>query len=235
MTVHTVHTVLTDLAPVRFGCEHSAVSSSEHPTSSTTPTESQLSRPSSLTGRLLLRGMNIGHARLHRWGLRAAGIQPSDKVLDVGCGGGRAIARILAETRREVAGIDHSPEAVETTRRVNRASVLSGRLRVVEGSADHLPFRDGLFDVATAFETTYFWPDLQAGLIEVHRVLGHGGRLVIANEYADRSAAGQWAERLGMNVPDGDTLTSFAYEAGFVTVDVSVHARSGWLRLVAAR
>lgn len=191
------------------------MSSSEHPTSSTTPTESQFSRPSSLTGRLLLRGMNIGHARLHRWGLRAAGIQPSDKVLDVGCGGGRAIARILAETRREVAGIDHSPEAVETTRRVNRASVLSGRLRVVEGSADHLPFRDGL--------------------IEVHRVLGHGGRLVIANEYADRPAAGQWAERLGMNVPDGDTLTSLAYEAGFVTVDVSVHPRSGWLRLVAAR
>ena len=89
--------------------------------------------------------------------------------------------------------------------------------------------------MATAFETSYFWPDLQAGLIEVHRVLGHGGRLVIANEYANRSAAGQWAERLGMNVPDGDTLTSLAYEAGFVTVDVSVHPRSGWLRLVAAR
>ena len=199
------------------------------------PTGSQFARPSSLTGRLLLRGMNIGHARLHRWGLEAAGIRPRDKVLDVGCGGGRAIARILARTRREVAGVDHSPEAVETSRRVNRAAVASGRLRVLQGSVDDLPFRDGFFDAVTAFETTYFWPDLQAGLIEIRRVLSPGGRLVITTEYADRPAAGQWADRLGMNIPDGDALTGLAYEAGFLTVDVSAHPHHRWLRLVAAR
>ena len=198
------------------------------------PTGSQFARPSSLTGRLLLRGMNIGHARLHQWGLEAAGIHPRDKVLDVGCGGGKAIARILTRTRREVAGVDHSPEAVETTRRVNRAAVTSGRLRVLEGSVENLTFRDGFFDVVTAFETTYFWPDLQAGLIEIRRVLSRGGRLVIANEYADRLAAGPWAERLDMNIPDSETLTGLAHRAGFLTVDVSLHPRHGWLRLVAA-
>jgi len=179
--------------------------------------------------------MNIGHARLHRWGLEAAGIQPRDKVLDVGCGGGRAIARILAQTRREVAGVDHSPEAVETTRRLNRSAIASGRLRVLEGSVDHLPFRDGFFDVVTAFETTYFWPDLQAGLIEIRRVLSPGGRLVITNEVADRKAAGHWAERLGMNVPDGRSLAALAHEAGFLTADISLHPRHGWLRLVTTR
>ena len=199
------------------------------------PTGSQFARPSSLTGRLLLRGMNIGHARLHRWGLEAAGIRPRDKVLDIGCGGGRAIARILARTRREVAGVDHSPEAVETTRRVNRAAVTSGRLRVLEGSVENLTFRDGVFDVVTAFETTYFWPDLQAGLIEIRRVLSPGGRLVITNEVADREAAGRWAERLDMNVPDGRSLAALAHEAGFLTVDISIHPRHGWLRLLAAR
>lgn len=157
---------------------------------SSAPTESQFSRPSSLMGRLLLHSMNIGHGRLHQWGLKAAGIQPTDRVLDVGCGGGKAISRILKETRREVAGIDHSPEAVETARSVNRAAVASGRLRVVESSVESLPFRDGLFDVVTAFETTYFWPDLQTGLTEIRRVLNRGGRLVIANEFADRAAAG---------------------------------------------
>ena len=199
------------------------------------PTGSQFARPSSLTGRLLLRGMNIGHARLHRWGLEAAGIHPRDKVLDVGCGGGRAIARILARTRREVAGVDHSPEAVETTRRLNRSAIASGRLRVLEGSVDHLPFRNGFFNVVTAFETTYFWPDLQAGLIEIRRVLSPGGRLVITNEVADREAAGRWAERLDMNVPDGRSLAALAHEAGFLTVDISIHPRHGWLRLLAAR
>ena len=203
--------------------------------SSSAPTESQFSRPSSLMGRLLLRSMNIGHGRLHQWGLKAAGIQLTDRVLDVGCGGGKAISRILEETRREVAGIDHSPEAVKTARSVNRAAVSSGRLRIVESSVESLPFRDGFFDVVTAFETTYFWPELQAGLTEIHRVLNRGGRLVIANEFADRASAGAWADRLNMHVPDSEALAGAAYEAGFLMVDVSVHPHNGWLRLVAAK
>jgi len=203
--------------------------------SSSAPTESQFSRPSSLMGRLLLRSMNIGHGRLHQWGLKAAGIQLTDRVLDVGCGGGKAISRILEETRREVAGVDHSPEAVKTARSVNRAAISSGRLRIVESSVESLPFRDGFFDVVTAFETTYFWPELQVGLTEIHRVLNRGGRLVIANEFADRASAGAWAGRLNMRVPDSDALAGAAYEAGFLMVDVSVHPHNGWLRLVAAK
>ena len=208
---------------------------SESPASSTASADSQFSRPASVMGLLVLRSMNIAHARLHRWGLEAAEIRPRDKVLDVGCGGGKAIARILTRTRREVAGVDHSPEAVETTRRLNRSAIASGRLRVLEGSVDHLPFRNGFFNVVTAFETTYFWPDLQAGLIEIRRVLSPGGRLVITNEVADREAAGRWAERLDMNVPDGRSLAALAHEAGFLTVDISIHPRHGWLRLLAAR
>ena len=203
--------------------------------SSSAPTESQFSRPSSLMGRLLLRSMNIGHGRLHQWGLKAAGIQLTDRVLDVGCGGGKAISRILEETRREVAGVDHSPEAVKTARSVNRAAVSSGRLRIVESSVESLPFRDGFFDVVTAFETTYFWPELQVGLTEIHRVLNRGGKLVIANEFADRASAGAWADRLNMHVPDSQALAGAAYEAGFLMVDVSVHPHNGWLRLVAAK
>ena len=203
--------------------------------SSSAPTESQFSRPSSLMGRLLLRSMNIGHGRLHQWGLKAAGIQLTDRVLDVGCGGGKAISRILEETRREVAGVDHSPEAVKTARSVNRAAISSGRLRIVESSVENLPFRDGFFDVVTAFETTYFWPELHVGLTEIHRVLNRGGRLVIANEFADRASAGAWAGRLNMRVPDSDALAGAAYEAGFLMVDVSVHPHNGWLRLVAAK
>ena len=203
--------------------------------SSSAPTESQFSRPSSLMGRLLLRSMNIGHGRLHQWGLKAAGIQLTDRVLDVGCGGGKAISRILEETRREVAGVDHSPEAVKTARSVNRTAISSGRLRIVESSVENLPFRDGFFDVVTAFETTYFWPELQAALTEIHRVLNRGGRLVIANEFADRASAGAWAGRLNMRVPDSEALAGAAYEAGFLMVDVSVHPHNGWLRLVAAK
>ena len=115
-------------------------------------------------------------------------------------------ARPAALIAQKVGAVDHSPAAVELTRRLNAAAAASGRLRVIEGSVEALPFRTGYFDVVTAFETVYFWPDLEAGLRETARVLGPGGRLVIVNEVADRRAAGIWADRLGMNVPDGDTL-----------------------------
>ena len=163
------------------------------PSGSRTPDSrepSDFERPSSsLIGRLTLRSMNLWHTPLHRWGLAAAGIGADSRVLDVGCGGGGAVRRILRLTRAEVGAVDHSPAAVELTRRLNAAAAASGRLRVIEGSVEALPFRTGYFDVVTAFETVYFWPDLEAGLRETARVLGPGGRLVIVNEVADRQAA----------------------------------------------
>ena len=199
------------------------------------PAPSDFERPSSsLIGRLTLRSMNLWHTPLHRWGLAAAGIGADSRVLDVGCGGGGAVRRILRLTRAEVGAIDPSPAAVEFTRRLNAAAAASGRLRVIEGSVEALPFRTGYFDAVTAFETVYFWPDLEAGLRETARVLGPGGRLVIVNEVADRRAAGIWADRLGMNVPDGDTLAETCAKAGFARVDVRRHPRVGaWLRVVA--
>ncbi|WP_223908571.1 class I SAM-dependent methyltransferase [Actinomyces capricornis] len=207
-------------------------STAEHPGPTT---ESQFSHPSSLVGRLLLRGMNHGHRHLHTWGLQAAGIRDADRVLDIGCGGGKAISRILRLTRREVAGVDHSPDAVATTLRVNRAAARSGRLRAVEGSAQAIPFPDAFFDVVTAFETIYFWPDLPAGLAEIHRVLRPGGRLLIANEFADRRMAGSWAQRLGMTVPDGEELADLVQAAGFTQVEADHHPRRGWLHVLATK
>jgi ubiquinone/menaquinone biosynthesis C-methylase UbiE len=45
-----------------------------------------------------------------------------------------------------------------------------------------IPWEDGAFDLVTAFETVYFWPDFEGGLKEVRRVLKPGGTLFICNE-----------------------------------------------------
>ena len=49
-----------------------------------------------------------------------------------------------------------------------------------------LPFPDGMFDLVTAVETHYYWPDLVADMREVLRVLKPGGTFVlIAEAYKD--------------------------------------------------
>lgn len=143
--------------------------------------------------------------------------------------------RILRLTRAEVGAVDHSPTAVDRTRRLNTADVARGRLRVMEGSAEALPFRSACFDVVTAFETVYFWPDLETGLREAVRVLRSRGRLVVADEFADRRSAGAWAERLAMRVPDARALTAACRAAGFARTTAERHPRRGWLRVVAER
>ena len=208
----------------------STASSADAPSGRARPSNFELPS-SSLLGRLTLRSMNLGHRRLHRWGLDAGSIGPYSRVLDVGCGGGAAVRL----TRAEVGAVDHSPTAVDRTRRLNTADVARGRLRVMEGSAEALPFRSACFDVVTAFETVYFWPDLETGLREAVRVLRSRGRLVVADEFADRRSAGAWAERLAMRVPDARALTAACRAAGFARTTAERHPRRGWLRVVAER
>lgn len=204
------------------------------PMCTTGPVPSPFRRPGdNLLGHLTLLAMNLAHGALHRWGLAAAQVGEQDRALDIGCGGGAVVHRLLRATRREVGGVDHSATALVHTRRLCPDAIASGRLRVYETSVEDMPFADGFFDVATAFETVYFWPDLHAGLTEVHRVLRPGGRLVITNEAADRASAGSWADRLQMNVPDGDALREACEASGFNRVEVDQHPRRGWLRVTA--
>lgn len=96
----------------------------------------------------------------------------------------------------------------------------------MEASVDAMPFPRSYFDVVTAFETIYFWPDLEDGLREMLRVVRTGGRLVV-DEYPDLAAAGKWADRLGMNVPDAEELTTACRRAGFARVTDRHHPVTG--------
>ena len=72
-------------------------------------------------------------------------------------------------------GIDYAAVSVEKTRKVNARAVAAGRCTVQQASVAELPFEAEQFDVATAFETVYFWPELAQNFREVYRVLKSGG------------------------------------------------------------
>jgi ubiquinone/menaquinone biosynthesis C-methylase UbiE len=143
----------------------------------------QCRKPSGWIGRLTLRRMNRSHARLTEWGLTHATVAPHHTVLDVGCGGGRTVARLAAmATGGKTYGVDYSAASVAAAVALNRRSVREGRVEIVCAAVSHLPFPDAMFDVITAVETHYYWPDLPGDLGEVLRVLKPGGALLIVAE-----------------------------------------------------
>jgi ubiquinone/menaquinone biosynthesis C-methylase UbiE len=106
--------------------------------------------------------------------------QPTDQILEIGFGPGIAIQALARRVPRGlVAGVDFSHTMVATARRRNAAAVKAGRVRLHYATADHLPFADHAFDKAFGIHTIYFWPQPQAALCELHRVLKPGGKLVI--------------------------------------------------------
>lgn len=143
----------------------------------------QCRKPSGWVGGLMLWSMNRRHSRVTDWGLSHVSIRPNDTILDVGCGGGRTLAKLAAiATGGRIYGIDYSEESVAASKRTNRTAIEAGRMEILHASVSQLPFPDDMFDVVTAVETHYYWPDLVADLRQILRVLKTGGTVAIIAE-----------------------------------------------------
>jgi SAM-dependent methyltransferase len=143
----------------------------------------QCRKPSWWPGRLFLWIMNLRHAGVTNWGLSHVPIDKHFTILDVGCGGGRTIHTLASmASGGKVHGIDYSQASVAAARRTNRQGIQSGRIDVQQASVSALPFPNSTFDLVTAVETHYYWPQPVADLQEILRVLKPGGRLVIIAE-----------------------------------------------------
>ena len=138
-------------------------------------------RPQGLLGVAVGLHMHRFNAERNSMLVALAGLQPGDRALDVGCGPGAAVATAAAAAVDGVraTGVDASPTMVRLARRLHRRAVRSGSARFVEGRADRLPFGDGEFTVAWSMNSYHHWPDGEAGLREIHRVLAAGGRVLI--------------------------------------------------------
>ena len=133
-------------------------------------------KPVGLGGKIMVAMKNFGHSAMAEWGLRFLQPAPDAMVLDCGCGGGANIKTLLKLCPNgKVQGIDYSAVSVEKARKVNARAIAAGRCTVQQASVAELPFEAEQFDVVTAFETVYFWPELAQNFREVYRVLKPGG------------------------------------------------------------
>ena len=180
---------------------------------------SQCARPQGSLGRAMLCFMNYTHASLTRWGLNLVDVQDGWTMLDIGCGGGFTIRRLLQRSKgAKVYGIDISEESVAKAQKVN-AAVLNQQAFICQGSAEQLPYDDDMFHLVTAVETVYFWPRLSHCLQEVHRVLKPGGKFAIMVEVVDSDS--KWTNVVeGMTAYTPEDLKALLDDAGFIHTEI---------------
>ncbi len=177
--------------------------------------------PKGTLGRMMLRMMNRGHRPVYNWTFDHCPLADGMRALDVGCGGGGAMLELCRRFPSiRVDGVDVSEESVAMCRRRVAAHVANPG-EIVRGVADALPWADATYDIVYAIETVYFWPNLQAGLREMRRVLKGGGAAVVSVECFDPGKAGVWQDLVGrMEVRTPEQIAQAFRAAGFVDVAI---------------
>jgi len=121
-----------------------------------------------------------GHYKSFRGTLDKLQLKPDDVFLEIGCGGG-VLLNMALETVKNAKAIDHSSDMVQIAREKNHEAVSEGRVEIVQGNAESLPWDDNSFTCATANQMFFFIDKPMMVLTEFYRVLKPGGRLVITS------------------------------------------------------
>jgi ubiquinone/menaquinone biosynthesis C-methylase UbiE len=178
--------------------------------------------------------MNASHSPLTRWGLEHVVIGTDFVILDVGCGGGATVSRLAdIASRGRVCGVDYSDGSVAVSRRKNAALIAAGRVDIRKASVSQLPFDAGTFDLVTAIETHYYWPNLPASMREIRRVLKPGGTLMILAE-SYRGSRFDALQRVVMKPLKSAHLSVDEHRelftaAGYSDAQVNEHRGKGWI------
>ena len=198
----------------------------------------QTQKPDGLLGSLMISSMNRHHAKLADWGMsHLVNISP-DAIEELGCGGGRNVKVLLKKyPDAKISALDYSTLSVRKTMQTNHRAIMAKRCTVVQGSVAKLPFSSESMDLATAFETIYFWPDLAECFKEVYRTLKPAGFFLICNESDGTDEMGKKCETIidGMKCYTQDQITACLKQAGFASIEVIYHERKPWLTVIAIK
>ena len=201
----------------------------------------QVRRPSRWLGRIIVTDMNKRHASLTDWGISHVEIKEEWTILDVGCGGGRTIGELAKAAKGgSVYGVDYAQGSIAASRAFNRWLIAEGRVHIEHGTVSKLPFADCLFDLVTAIETQYYWPNLNEDMREIWRVLKPGGKLlVVAENY--KGGRFDWLEGPLMRILLGSSRLrpsdqhALFKATGYTDIQVGEERRKGWICVVGTK
>jgi cyclopropane fatty-acyl-phospholipid synthase-like methyltransferase len=109
--------------------------------------------------------------------IRAAQLQPGQRVLDLGCGNGMIAEYISNCTGAHVTGLDFIPEAIRQAQ--ERTAAKADRLSFQVGDINALALADGAFDAIISIDSLYFSADYTLTIRQLAQALKPGGQMLI--------------------------------------------------------
>ena len=199
---------------------------------------SQTRKPEGFLGKMMVNGMNGGHAKMADWGLSHLTTVTPEQIVELGCGGGRNAGELLKKyPNSTVTAIDYSDVSVEKATDYNQDMIHLGRCRVMRGDVSALELPEESYDLATAFETIYFWPGLTKCFAQVAKVLKPGGIFMIVNESDGTDTTSLKFEKIidGMKCHTIEDIEKALKEAGFSKVKADHHPTKPWITVLAKK
>ena len=119
-----------------------------------------------------------------RWAVESLDVQPDERLLELGCGGGVAVSLVCAQLAAgAITGIDRSPLQVERAARRNAACVVAGKAGFLVADLEAAPFPEHAFETIFAINVNHFWTQPESSAPEeLGQLLVPGGRLALFYE-----------------------------------------------------
>jgi len=199
---------------------------------------SQTKKPTGLLGLVMTKAMNRVHGKLTNWGLSFIEIKENDIILDIGCGGGKTVNKLARTVKNgKVYGIDHSDVSVRSSTKLNSYFIDGNKVEIKRASVSSLPYPDNFFDVITAIESYFFWPNLESDMKEVLRVLKSKGRLLLVSEVARTPRNEKTIDRYArladtsdfMHYQTKDELNQLLVKTGYDDINIHENMKHGWV------
>ena len=199
---------------------------------------SQTRKPEGFMGKMMVNSMNNGHAKMADWGLsHITSIDPKE-IVELGCGGGRNAGELLRRySDAKLTAIDYSEVSVSIATEYNKAMIDKGRCKVQQGDVSALNLPKEHYDLATAFETIYFWPGLERCFAQVCKVLKPGAMFLIVCESDGTDDVSLKYEKIidGMKCHTTDEIKNALMGAGFTDVQPYHHKTKPWIAVIATK
>jgi ubiquinone/menaquinone biosynthesis C-methylase UbiE len=144
----------------------------------------QARRPEGLFGRIVMRIVfDQGNVFLNNFVSDLMSVQTDDRIIEIGSGTGKLIYRMAQKMDKGfIEGVDFSSAMVSVARKRNKNNISKGRVKILEGDFDNLPFEKEKYSKACSVNTLYFWPSPVHTAKKIADILIPDGKLILAFE-----------------------------------------------------